>query len=171
MTQTLETDRLRLSVPTPDMFDHVADFLGSDRAAYVGGPMHRYQAWNSFCAQLGHWQLRGYGLFAVTDSSDGALCGMIGLYNPDGWLAPEIGWWITNPAKEGKGIAMEAALRARSHAYDTIGWTEAFSVIAPDNTRSIALAERMGATLDRRDVTPTGKPALIYRHPTPAEAA
>ena len=97
---------------------------------------------------------------------------MVGLHYPEGWIAPEIGWWIVVPAQEGKGFAFEAALAARRYAYLVAGWPEAFSVIDPENARSIRLAERLGATARppgrRRDA---GGPALVYRHPAPEALA
>ena len=59
------------------------------------------------------------------------LCRQVGLYDPEGWIAPEIGWWIVAPEQEGKGFAFEAARAARRYAYQIAGWREAFSVIDP----------------------------------------
>lgn len=163
----IRTEHLTLREPRFSDFEDVAAFLASDRATGVGGPKDRYAAWTNFAAIMGHWQMYGYGLWGVEETDTGAYVGQIGLWTPEGWMAPEVGWWIVNAGFEGRGYAFEAAMRSRAYAYDTLGWSEAFSVIAPDNTRSIALAERMGATLDREDSTPSGKPALIYRHPAP----
>ena len=44
-------------------------------------------------------------------------------------------------------------------------------MIAPENARSIRLAERLGAALDRTVTAPNGRPALIYRHPAPEARA
>ncbi len=73
---------------------------------------------------------------------------------------------------EGNGIATEAARACVAHAYDTLGWDTVVSYIDPDNARSIALAERLGATLDTQATPPTRKDpdatdALVYRHPSP----
>ena len=72
------------------------------------------------------------------------------------------------PEEEGKGFAFEAARAARRYAYQIAGWRAAFSVIAPDNLRSIRLAERLGATVDREvGADDADGPALVYRHPAP----
>jgi RimJ/RimL family protein N-acetyltransferase len=53
-----------------------------------------------------------------------------------------------------------------------IGWQEVVSYIAPENHRSIALAERLGAALDKNAPQPKPeKPCLVYRHPKPGVAA
>jgi RimJ/RimL family protein N-acetyltransferase len=167
MIPVLTTERLTLRGPRLADFEPVAAFLASDRARYVGGPYHRLHAWRALAAVLGHWELRGYGMWAVEESSTGDLAGIIGVHNPEGWLAPEIGWWMVSPAHEGRGFAFEAAVVARRYAYTIVGWREAFSVIDPDNLRSIRLAERLGCRLDREDVTPTDKRVLVFRHPAP----
>lgn len=70
-------------------------------------------------------------------------------------------------AVEGHGYAHEAALAARRCARDSLGWPEVFGVIASGNARSIRLAERLGASLDRTDTFPNGETALVFRHPAP----
>ena len=168
MIPVLATERLTLRGPQVRDFEPVAAFLGSDRARYVGGKRSRRDAWRTFAALVGHWELRGYGMWSVEETATGAYVGMVGLYDPEGWIAPEIGWWIVTPEQEGKGFAFEAARAARRYAYQIAGWREVFSVIAPDNRRSIRLAERLGATLDREvGADDAAGPALVYRHPAP----
>jgi RimJ/RimL family protein N-acetyltransferase len=163
----LETERLTMREPRNDDFEPIAAFLASHRARHVGGPYVRLHAWRAFAATLGHWDLRGYGMWAVEERSAGTLVGLVGLYDPEGWIAREIGWWLVSPAHEGRGLAREAALTARRFAYEVAGWREAFSVIDPENERSIRLAERLGCRLDREDLTPMGKRVHVYRHPAP----
>jgi RimJ/RimL family protein N-acetyltransferase len=167
MIPVLATERLTLRGPRLADFEAVAAFLGSERARHVGGARARRLAGNTFAALVGHGELRGYGLWCVDETDTGRLVGMVGLYDPEDWFAPEIGWWIVEPAFEGRGYAREAAVAARRYAYDIAGWREAFSVIAPENARSIRLAEGLGATLDRTVSAEAGGPALIYRHPAP----
>ena len=167
MIPVLATERLRLRGPRLEDFEAVAAFLGSDRARYVGGARSRRDAWRTYAALVGHWELRGYGMWGVDEAATGAYVGMVGLYDPEDWIAPEIGWWVVPPEQEGKGFAYEAALAARLYAYRIAGWREAFSVIHPENARSIRLAERLGATLHRDVDTDGGGPALVFRHPAP----
>jgi RimJ/RimL family protein N-acetyltransferase len=191
----LETERLVLRGPGIQDFEALAAFLASDRGRMVGGPWNRPNAWRFLATLLGHWDLRGYGMWSVDVPATGAFVGQVGMWDPEGWIAPEIAWWIVAPEHEGKGFAFEAALAARRYAYDIAGWREAFSVIRPDNVRSIHLAERLGARLDRTQVPPPnpgGAPRsarwwarwrprrarrraptaqLVYRHPGPEELA
>jgi len=162
----LETPRLILRANRPEDFEPYAAFYASDRALLRGGIKSRYEAWVQFAAEIGHWALRGYGFWAVEEKATGDYCGQVGLWNPEGWPAPEVGWLMTG-GKEGKSIAFEAACRARQYAFETLGWPEVASCISDGNTRSIRLAERMGARLDRRVPRPGRPDALIYLHPAP----
>lgn len=163
---TLNTERLILRAPCEADFDAECAFYASPRAEYVGGQLSREQVWRMLACFVGHWAFRGYGFWGIEDRETGAYLGRAGLWFPEGWPEPEIGWTLMAEA-EGRGIAFEAALAARAHAYDTLGWTTAISLIAPENTRSIALAERLGAVLDREWVHDRFGRTLIYRHPAP----
>lgn len=162
----IETDRLILRPNRAEDFDAYAAFYATERARLRGGVKTRAQAWIQFAAEIGHWSLRGYGFWAVEDKATGAYCGQVGLWNPEGWAEPEIGWLMME-GFEGKGYAHEAALRARAYAYDTLGWTRAASCISEGNDRSIRLAERLGATLDRRFPRDGMPDHLVYIHPAP----
>lgn len=168
---TLETERLILRPNRPEDFEAYAAFYASDRSRLRAfGPKSRQEAWIRFAAEIGHWPLRGYGFWAVEEKATGAFCGQVGLWNPEGWPAPEVGWMVW-AEHEGKGYAYEAACRARTYAYEALGWAEVASCISDGNTRSIRLAERMGARFDRRVARP-GKPdSLVYIHPKPTGAA
>lgn len=88
----------------------------------------------------------------------------------DGWAEPELGWGMWDAAHEGKGYAHEAAIATRAYAYRTLSWTTAVSYIDPDNAHSIALATRLGCTLDPDAALPDlpdWDGTLVYRHPAP----
>ncbi len=163
---TVETERLRLRAPRFDDFEAYAAFRGSERARILGGPFDRTDAFEQLAALIGHWALRGYGRWMVADRATDAPLGVIGLFFPEDWPEPEIGWSLFETA-EGKGVAYEAALATRAYAYDTLGWRSVASLIAPDNTRSAALARRMGAQIDGHHVHPIIGPLDIWRHAGP----
>ncbi len=166
MIPTLTTERLTLRAPRMDDFDAHAAFRTSDRARPVGGPDTREGAYDHFAGIAGQWVLRGYGRWLVADRATDAPLGIVGLHHPDNWSEPELAWSLY-AAGEGRGIAMEAALAARAHAYDTLGWTTLISYIAPTNTRSMALAKRMGCTSDGPHDHPAIGMVHVMRHPAP----
>lgn len=164
----LETQRLRLRAPELADFEPFAAYLASERSVFTGGPMHRNLAWRSLAAALGHWALRGYGVFVIEDRATGLALGTTGPFFPEGWPEPEIAWTLWNPQAEGRGIAREAALAARAFAYDTLGWSTAISMIGAGNTRSAALARRLGCVLEGVFHHAQFGPSEIWRHPDPA---
>ncbi|MGC1495794.1 MAG: GNAT family N-acetyltransferase [Sulfitobacter sp.] len=160
----IKTDRLILRAPQPSDFDAYAAFMADPRSAMTGGPLERPAAWRSFASELGHWIIRDYGLMTLVTKDSGDIAGQVGFWNPEGWPEVELGWRLYN-GFEGKGLAVEAATAALDFAANTMDWQPMISVIAPGNERSIRLAERLGARLERDDWhTPSGKPTLIYRH-------
>ena len=167
----IETERLRLRGPQLGDFDSFAAFLGSDRAEHVGGAVPRVQAWRSFGHLVGHWALRGFGMFIITDKITDTPLGMSGPWFPEGWPEREIGWQIWSADAEGKGVAFEAATAARGWAYDALGWTTAISMIAEGNTRSQALARRMGCTHEGGFTHEVFGESRIFRHPAVLPAA
>ncbi|MEL6563550.1 MAG: GNAT family N-acetyltransferase [Pseudomonadota bacterium] len=167
-TPTLDTERLHLRAPHPQDAEAFIRFYGTARAQFTGGPMTKRQAWNFFGTELGHWIINGFGMFTVTRHGDDTALGIVGHWYPNTWPEKEVGWVLFDPADEGQGIAYEAARACVAHAWTTLKWPSVVSYISPGNVASVALAERLGATLDADAATPNpDKPCLVYRHPQP----
>lgn len=169
MIPTLLSERLTLRAPCLDDFEAIAAFRASDRAAFVGGPSSKANSWQYLAALIGHWQLRGYGRWIVTETgAEETALGIVGPLYPLDWPEPEIAWSMFE-GSEGKGYAYEAARLARDYAYQTLEWETAASFVNPENTRSVALAKKLGCKPEgtfEHDVFGT---LHIWRHPSPAE--
>lgn len=164
---TLTTKRLTLRGPQTDDFDHVAAFYADEvRSVGFGGTLARDQAWRWFASMIGHWHLRGYGFWTVTDTETGDALGLVGLWNPEGWPEPELGWVMFAHA-EGKGYAFEAATKVREYAYEVLDFETLTSNIVPGNTRSEALAARLGAVYERTYDNINMGTDQLFRHPAP----
>ena len=162
-TPVLETDRLILRAPQASDWPVFRDFLASDRARFIRtGDFDLSMTWRSFGHIIGHWVLRGFGVFVWQEKAQDAPLGMTGPWRPETWPEQEIAWSVWNEGAEGKGLATEAAIAARAHAFDTLGWETAVSYIHPDNARSANLARKLGAILDP-NATPMGE-CHVYRH-------
>jgi RimJ/RimL family protein N-acetyltransferase len=162
----LETDRLILRPPGAQDFETWAAFKAGPRARMAGGVQDRAEAWRFFGHMVGHWSLRGFGWFVVTDRQSDASLGLVGAHFPEGWPEKELGWTIWSAADEGKGFAFEAAVAARDWVYRDLGWPTAVSYIDPANARSVALARRLGAVEDPHAAR-VHPEDLVFRHPAP----
>lgn len=160
---SVETARLILRAPHADDLPRMTDFFASERSHMVGGPKDPMECWQSLVSRLGHWALRGYGIWHLTERATGAFSGWAGMINAPGWDEPELGWALMADA-EGKGLAFEAATAARDFATRHQGLGGMISYIAHANDRSRALAERLGATYEREGAL-LGKTCQVWRHP------
>ncbi|MBR9652130.1 GNAT family N-acetyltransferase [Thalassovita aquimarina] len=160
---TVETERLILREMRESDLDVIAEFFESDRSHFVGGPKSRGESWRVISGVLGHWLLRGYGMWLVEERVSGQPVGGVGHLNPEGWDEPELGWHLYT-GHEGKGYAYEAALAAREYGARHFGLTAPISYIDPANTRSKALAERLGARFEREGEV-LGHACHVYRYP------
>lgn len=163
MIPRLETERLLLRAPEMADFEHYAAFFASERSVWEDGPLDRDAAWAEFAAAAGSWVLRGFGSFSIVERASGRYVGEVGLYQPVRYPEPELGWILTAEA-EGRGFAREAALRVRGWAYGTLGLASLVSYIARGNSRSIRLAERLGAVADP-EARSCSDDAGVWRHP------
>jgi RimJ/RimL family protein N-acetyltransferase len=164
---TLETERLVLRGWRADDCVPFAEICAdADLMRYVGGVMDRVAAWRRMAAYCGHWSLRGYGPFAIEEKVSRRFVGYCGVFDPDGWPEREINWGLAHPFL-GRGYVTEAAKRVRTFAYETLGLPTIASCIDLENKASIAVASRLGATLER-ETTLLGRRAGVFRHLSPA---
>lgn len=166
----LETDRLILRGPETADFEPLAEFYASEYCAGFGGPLKRDDAWRWFACNVGHWHIHGYGYFSIVKKDTDAVAGLTGVWNPDGWPEPELGYALFE-AFEGRGIAREGAERVRRWAYEDLGFSTLSSHIVPSNDRSIALAQRMGGKFEKAYDNPHMGVDHIYRYPGPEACA
>ncbi|WP_136635893.1 GNAT family N-acetyltransferase [Pseudooceanicola onchidii] len=163
----IETERLVLRGPEPADYPNFKHTFSSYRSRFMGGPLNAYESWMLYAAEIGHWRIRGYGMWMIHDRKTDATLGMAGGWKPAQWPEAEIAWIIW-PDTAGKGYALEATHAARRYFYSTLGWEGAVSYLDPKNLDSIRLAERLGATRDDAAQTVDGSD-VCYRHPSPAK--
>jgi len=159
---TLETERLLLRwFRETDFPEYLAISSDPEVMKFLGGkPQAEIEAWKSMAAFIGHWYLRGYGVWAVEEKSSGKLIGRIGLMNPAGWPGFELGWTLARESW-GKGYATEGASRAMEYAFNHLRRDHVISCIAPENSNSIKVAERLGEAVEG-ETELLGKQVLIY---------
>lgn len=163
----LKTERLTLRGPEARDFDAIAAFYANPEHSWgFGGVLDRNNAWRWFASMIGHWVLRGYGFWTV-ETKDGDVVGIVGIWNPEGWPEPEIGW-VMFEGFEGKGYAFEAATEVRRFAYQVLGFETLTSNIVPGNDKSVALAKKLGAWFEVEYDNVNMGTDHLYRHPSAA---
>jgi RimJ/RimL family protein N-acetyltransferase len=113
-----------------------------------GKVLNREETWRSIATMLGHWQMRGFGMWALTRRGEDEMIGRAGFMQPEGWPGFEVGWTLA-PEAQGQGYATEAALCALKYAREELGKREVISVIYPENAPSIRVAEKIGEKYQR----------------------
>lgn len=160
----IETERLYLRPWAMDDFQALAAFYANEaNAKYVGGLKDDDQAWRTLALHIGHWQLMGFGYWAVEEQASGGFVGCVGLWQSAGWPELELGYWLM-PKHQGKGYALEAAQRCKIYAQEELQATSLVSYIDPANQPSIHLAQKMGAHYEQTIELLKHGPHQVYRH-------
>jgi RimJ/RimL family protein N-acetyltransferase len=158
----LETARLILREWQEGDFDGYARLCADPEVMrYLGG--HTFsvlEAWRHMAYLVGHWALRGFGHWAIEEKATGQFVGRLGFQEPQGWPGFEVGWTLARD-RWGRGYATEGAMTALEYAFSTMGRTHVISLIHPENHASIAVAKRLGETLEG-ETTVLGRPVEIY---------
>lgn len=167
----LATERLLLPPLGPQHAEGLATVYADEEVAkYIGGDSLDAAAATMQVARFASiWTTLGYGQSAVIDRTSGAFIGRVGLHPWPEWDEVEIGWVIARHA-QGQGYAKEAASAWLQVAFGELALNRLTAVVRPDNHRSQSLAERLGFTVHRSDVTPTGVHVLVYERLALVEA-
>ena len=131
--------------------------ISADREVtrWVGDPdgLSREEAWRRMAYFLGHWELRGFGQWALIEQRHGRLVGRAGLLQPENWPGLEVGW-LVGREHWGRGFAPEAGRASLDWARDSLGADHVISLIedaqrALGARRREARDERRGPDADR----------------------
>ena len=119
---------------------------------------------------LGHWTLLGYGYWAVEEQVSGAFVGEMGFadyrreIDPPFGDRPELGWILRTNA-HGKGYATEALQSIAAWGDAHFAGKETSAMIAPENTASIRLAEKIGFVRKLETIYKDEPTLVFYRAP------
>jgi RimJ/RimL family protein N-acetyltransferase len=116
------------------------------------------------CSMIGHWQVRGYGPYAVEEKTSGNIPGTVGFWYPNDWPDPEIKWGLAR-RYWGQGFATEAATLVHAAGREHLPDFTLISLIHDDNKASIGVALTIGAQRER-SIDYEGEPHGVYRHKT-----
>ena len=158
----LTTPRLRLRMLEESDFDAYAAIHADPDVTWftTRSVLTRFEAWRHLAWLVGHWHLRGFGMWGVEELATGDLVGRVGFHQPDGWPGFELAWTI-GKNWWGKGYAAEAARRCLAYAFDEMKRDHVISLIDPANTASIRVAEAIGERVEG-EVEVGGYHLLMY---------
>jgi RimJ/RimL family protein N-acetyltransferase len=163
----LDTPRLRLRGLDARCTAMYLRFYGdAEASAFYGGPLDDKAAWTRLAADIGVWQLQGFGVWAIERREDSALLGVCGFWQAPGWPR-ELTWWLL-PEARGAGYAQEASQAVLRCACTEWGWPAVETYMPDDNLAARRLVERLGSTKHRRERFPDGVERDIFRLPPPS---
>lgn len=163
--EKLETDRLTLRQFREADWQDLHEYYSDEQATrYTFGRLFTEgDTWRMMCSMIGHWQVRGYGPYAVEERLSQKVLGTVGFWYPRDWPEPEIKWALA-ARHWGKGFASEAARAVQAAGRRHMPEISLISLIHPDNLASIRLAGAIGASFER-EVIYQGSTWHVYRHP------
>jgi RimJ/RimL family protein N-acetyltransferase len=167
----LETARLRLRQPRLDDFEAIhAMWLEPKVFGHIlGRASTREETWSGLLRYNGHWNLLGYGYWAVEEKSSGKLIGQMGFADyhrditPSLDGTPELGWALVT-SSHGRGYATEGLTAVSAWGDRNFNGAKTACIISPANTASIRVAEKLGYR-EAASTTYKGKPTLLYFRP------
>ena len=147
----IETERLILRPHAAiDHEAYAAMWADPEVVRYTSGrPLSREETWIRLLRQIGHWQILGFGFWAIEERASGRLAGEAGFHdlrrdiqpNFDG--TPEAGWLLA-PEHHGKGLARETLHAIHAWGDADLRSTTSVCIIHPDNAASLRVARRFG---------------------------
>jgi RimJ/RimL family protein N-acetyltransferase len=170
----INTARLSLGGMRPEDFNRFAEIWAMPEVVrYIGLPRSRDEAWNAFLRNAGHWQMTGFGQWAIQQHSDRQMIGQTGFFYGARGLGedfdrfPEAGWILT-PDAHGRGLGTEA-VRAAHEWFDRVIAGPLVAIMSADNKPSRRLADYFGYRLMRHS-SYEGKEILLLRRDGPPTA-
>ncbi|HKB20888.1 MAG TPA: GNAT family N-acetyltransferase [Gaiellaceae bacterium] len=162
----LETERLLLRKPDlGDLDAYVVMYSDPETVRFLSGTsLPAEEVPKRIERLLEAWDEHGLGLFSVVRKDDARVVGRVGhiLWDTERWFNEryervegdvelEVAWTIVREFW-GHGYATEAALACRDHAFGDLGRERIISLISAENTASLRVAEKIGESLEQRDI-------------------
>lgn len=146
----INTARLSLSGMRPEDFDRFAEIWAMPEVTrHLGGvAWSRGRAWESFLRNAGHWQMTGFGQWAVIEQKSRRMIGQTGFFFGARNLGEEFdaypeARWVLDPDAQGQGYGFEAAAAAHDW-FDRVIPGKLVAKVAEADAPSLKLAARLG---------------------------
>ncbi|MEM6940547.1 MAG: GNAT family N-acetyltransferase [Pseudomonadota bacterium] len=163
---TINTARVILRAMRPEDFPRFAEIWAMPAvvAHITGKPRSKAQSWDAFLRNAGHWQVTGFGQWAVQQHGTPTMSGQTGFFYGSRGLGedydpyPEAGWVLSKDV-QGRGIGTDA-VHAAHDWFDRVISGPTVCMISPDNKPSLKLAQGLGYRR-LREINMEGDPVLL----------
>ncbi|MEQ6204294.1 GNAT family N-acetyltransferase [Sulfitobacter sp. HNIBRBA2951] len=147
---TINTPRLTLRGMRTEDFTRFADIWAKPEVvSHIGGkPWPKARSWDAFLRNAGHWQIAGFGQWAVQIHGHPDMAGQTGFFFGSRDLGddfdpfPEAGW-VLDPAFQGRGFGTDA-VKAAHDWFDRVVAGRTVCMVSPENAGSLRIAQTLG---------------------------
>ncbi len=169
---TINTKRLTLRGMRAEDFVRFAEIWAQPEVvAHISGkPWDRARSWDAFLRNAGHWQIAGFGQWAIQVHGQPAMSGQTGFFFGSRGLGddfdpyPEAGW-VLDPALQGQGYGLDAAAAAHDW-FDRVMAGRTVCMISVGNENSLRIAQALGYSA-LREVEVDGAPVMLMTRKGP----
>jgi RimJ/RimL family protein N-acetyltransferase len=175
LTPILETARLRLRGHRTEDFQGMIAMWTHPEVTRFTISSTPEQIWARLLRYAGHWELLGFGYWAVEEKSTGKFIGELGFaevqraMEPSIVGFPELGWALCFES-HGKGYATEALKKVVQWGDAHLKEKRTVCIISPENIKSIRVALKCGYT-ELLQTTYASKPTLLFERLTHTKTA
>jgi RimJ/RimL family protein N-acetyltransferase len=169
---TINTSRVTLRAMRAEDFGRFAEIWATPEVVthISGKPRSKPQSWDAFLRNAGHWQISGFGQWAVQPHGVAQMAGQCGFFFGSRGLGgdfdpfPEAGW-VLSPEAQGKGLGLDA-VQAAHDWFDRVIAGRTVCMITPENTASLRIADALGYAV-MREVESDGEPLCLMTRKGP----
>lgn len=170
---TINTHRLTLRAMRAEDFGRFAQIWSMPEVVQFvdGAPWPRSKAWAAFLRHAGHWQITGFGQWAINRHRAPEMSGQVGFFFGKRDLGADFddfpeAFWALEPEAHGAGYAVEAVGAAHDW-FDRVVTGRLVCLIDLRNARALRIADAMGYTPMRDVVSKNGTVRLFERNTPP----
>ena len=159
----LETENLLFRPLTLDDLDDLAVLYADPEVMrFLGGPRSRDEVQRVLNRYMREYQIYGHSFFATILKSDQRFIGQCGLLHQEveEQQEVELGYVLAKTYWQ-HGLAVEGIAALKDYGLQQLGFPRVISLIPPDNTASIHIAEKVGMQYER-DVQQGGQLFNLY---------
>lgn len=172
-TPELLTPRTRMRGHRTEDFDAMVRMWSDEQVVrhILARPSTSSETWSRLLRYVGHWQILGFGYWAIEDRATGAYLGEVGFADYKRDISPSLGGvpeagWVIVPDAQGKGLATEVLAAALAWADANFVEPGTTCIMSPQHAASVRVARKNGFA-ERGLATFMNEPTLVMERRRP----